>query len=129
MACRTRKAPFRKATAASRGGFTLIEVLVALVLLDVGLLALVGLGAALARAANSDRAAFLATALASARVERLASLACAGPVSGSQRVGGAVTESYSDTPTPNGTRRATDSVTVTTSRGVQVVVLSTGGRC
>src|SRR5205085_479876 len=95
--------PFRNARLTSRGGFTLIELLVALVLLDVGLLALVGLGAALARAANADRAAFLATTLASARVERIASVSCSGPTAGSERIGNAATESYSDAPQPNGT--------------------------
>jgi Tfp pilus assembly protein PilV len=129
MARRNRTAAFRKATLPSRGGFTLIELLVALVLLDIGLLALVGLGATLARAANATSARFLGTTLASARLERLASTSCSGPVAGKEQVGNAAVESYSDVPQPNGTRRLTDSVVVTISRGVQVVVLSTGGRC
>ena len=128
MACRNRHG-FDKTNIRSRPGFTLIELLVALVLLDIGLLALVGLGAVLARAANADRASFLATARAAARVERLASVPCAAPIATSERSGNAVMESYRDTPLPNGTRRVADSVVATTSRGAQVVVLSTGGRC
>lgn len=128
MARRNRTTP-KKPNLASRRGFTLIELLVALVLLDVGLLGLVGLGAALARAANANRAAFLAAALASARVERLASISCAGPIAASEQLGSGTREVYGDVPLPNGTRRTMDSVVVTTVRGAQVVVLSTGGRC
>src|SRR5438309_1473864 len=98
------KAPPADAGLTARSGFTLIELLIALVLLDVGLLALVGLGAALTRLANADRAGFLATTLASARVERLASTPCGGPLTVIQHLGAAVIESYSDTPRPNGTR-------------------------
>lgn len=112
-----------------RRGFTLIELLVALVLLDVGLLALVGLAAALARAANVDGARFLATSLANARVERMASAPCSGAIASTEHLGTAAVESYTDAPAPNGTRRLRDSVRVTTSARAQVVVLGTGGRC
>lgn len=110
-------------------GFTLIELLVALVLLDVGVLALVTLGAALARAASGTRASATAMNVATARLEHLAASPCAFPAAASATPALGVTESFSDLPAPNGTRSLRDSVAVLTSRGAHTVVLETRDRC
>jgi len=111
-----------------RRGFTLIELLVALLLLDVGLLGLVGFVAALYRNGNDTRATARAWAIASARIERMASVACGGASSGNA-TSRAVAEWFADVPGPNETRLLSDSVRIATSRGVQVAALHTAARC
>ena len=66
----------RRDRRAARPGFTLIELLIALVLLDIGLLALVGIGARIARDSRTTRAAAVALSVLSARLERSASAPC-----------------------------------------------------
>jgi Tfp pilus assembly protein PilV len=107
----------------------LIELLVALVLLDIGLLALVALATSLTRAAAGGRATWVAASVASARVERLASSPCSGGVVRREAPTAAITESFSDTPGANGTRILEESVTVATSRTRQTAVLRTRSRC
>lgn len=118
-----------RAPSTSRRGFTLIELLVALLLLDVGLLGLVGVAAALFRSGNDTRATARAWATASARVERMASVACGGNTAGTVTWGGGVSEWFTETSTPNDTRILGDSVRVATSRGVQVAFLRTSAGC
>ena len=109
-------------------GFTLVELLVALLLLDVGLLGLVGFAAALSRDGNDTRATARAWAIASARIERMASVACGGSGSGSEAWSG-VAEWFSDVGGPNETRLLSDSVRIATSHGVQVASLHTSASC
>ena len=109
-------------------GFTLVELLVALLLLDVGLLGLVGFAAALSRDGNDTRATARAWAIASARIERMASVACGGTTAGSA-TSREVAEWFTDTPGANETRLLSDSVRIATSRGVQVASLHTSARC
>src|SRR5207248_7196286 len=113
----------------ARRGFTLIELLIALVLLDVGLLALVGTGAAIARGASGARAAARATSLASARLERAASVPCRRDGSGTAVSRDGVSESWTETTGANGTRVVTDSATFATAVGVGAIVLRMGARC
>lgn len=113
----------------TRRGFTLIELLVALLLLDVGLLGLVGFAAALYRNGNNTRATSHAWAIAAARVERMASVACGSQSNGSATAPGGIGEWFTESATPNETRLLGDSVRITTSRGVQVAVLRTSARC
>lgn len=119
----------RAARARRRRGFTLIELLVALLLLDVGLLALVGLAATLYRDGDDARATALAWTIASARLERMASLSCAGAIAGSASPAVGITEWFSDVPTFNDTRLLADSVRVVTSRGIRAASLRTTARC
>ena len=112
-----------------RRGFTLVELLVALVLLDIGLLALVGLTASLSRSVDRLRASARAESIATARVERIAATPCTASATGSERPDAAVTEWFSDQPAPNGTRLIVDSVAVTTVRGTRTAVLRTRARC
>ena len=113
----------------TRRGFTLIELLVALLLLDVGLLALVGFATALYRDGNETRGLARAWAIASARVERMASLSCDGVTAGSATYAGGVSEWFSDAARPNETRILADSVRVVTSRSVVIASLRTAARC
>ena len=112
-----------------RRGFTLIELLVALLLLDVGLLALVGFATALYRDANDTRALARAWAIASSRIERMASVSCYGASAGIATSGADVAEWFSEAPTANATRVLADSVRVVSSRGVQIATLRTSARC
>ncbi len=66
----------RTSHATARSGFTLVEVLVAVLLLDVGLLALAAGSAALVRQTNLLRARTLALQLAEVRIETLGAHGC-----------------------------------------------------
>ena len=110
-------------------GFTLIELLVALLLLDVGILALVGFATALYRDGNDTRASARAWAIASTRLERMASMSCGGPSAGSVSLAGGVSEWFAEAGAPNETRSLADSVRVVTSRGVEIASLRTSARC
>lgn len=113
----------------ARAGFSLIELLIALVLLEIGLLALVGMTGASTREADAARRAAAALSVASARLERAESLSCRGGNSGIWPAGPGLTESYEEIVGPNGTRVISDSVVVVTTRGSRAIVLRTGGRC
>src|SRR5690349_22995317 len=113
----------------SRRGFSLIELLIALVLLEIGLLALVALEAASSRDANVSRREAAALNLASARLERAMSLSCRGSDSGSSPAGPGLTENYEEIVGPNETRVITDSVVALTTAGVHLMLLRTGARC
>jgi Tfp pilus assembly protein PilV len=78
-----------------RRGGTLIELLVALLLLDLALLSLAAVGALTAkRIGDAGRRSRAATAAAN-RVERLSALPCASPTGGTGVLERGVTESWS----------------------------------
>jgi Tfp pilus assembly protein PilE len=112
-----------------RRGFTLAELLLALVLLDLGILALVGASAAVARVESGTRSDARQLATASTRVERTLSTPCGAASAGTAQPARDLVESWTDTPGPNATREVTDSVVLSTSRGSRIVVLRSGGRC
>ena len=93
-----------------RRGFSLIELLVALVLVDVGLLALTGTTLAVVRQRAELRARDAAVRAASARLEWLGAGPCQ-PTSGSSAPRPLVVEHWDAQPGVNATRRLTDSVT------------------
>jgi Tfp pilus assembly protein PilV len=66
----------------SREGFTLVELLVAVLLIDVGVLAMVSGSAVLVRRENATRTRLAAARLAANRIERLTGGGC-GATSGS----------------------------------------------
>jgi len=77
-----------------RSGFSLLEVVIALVVAAVGLLAVVGVDAtAWRRRTQADRAAAAALA-ARVRAERLTSLACDAAASGTLIVAGRLAERW-----------------------------------
>lgn len=71
-----------------RKGFTLIEVLVALVLFEFGMLALAATTAMAARDLAAANLGFRAQALARNRVEQLRASACPAPGAGYAQAGG-----------------------------------------
>ncbi len=73
-------------TAASRAGFTIVEQLVALIILGVGLLAIAQGVVGLQRQARRATASLNATAAASSAVDRLSVTSCA-PAAGADTVG------------------------------------------
>lgn len=86
---------------ASRCGLTVAEVLVAVVVLTVGVLALVGSSAQMSRMIGRGRQATVAAMVAAGRIERLRGIAlatsppCAGPeLRSDSATGPAVTESW-----------------------------------
>lgn len=93
-----------------RPGFSLVELLVALVLVEVGLLALAGTTLALVRERTELRARAAAIRAASTRLEWLGAGPCQGS-SGSAAVLPMLSEQWSVQPTANATYELTDSVT------------------
>jgi len=114
---------------ARRKGFTLVELLIALVLLNVGLFALVGIAATISRDANHSRSEANALSVASARLERAASVACRGSGSVVETGRNGIVEWFFETDASNGTRLLGDSVVVATSSGARSFVLRTRAPC
>ncbi|HKW12172.1 MAG TPA: prepilin-type N-terminal cleavage/methylation domain-containing protein [Gemmatimonadaceae bacterium] len=112
-----------------RKGFTLVELLIALVLLNVGLFALVGIAATISRDASHSRSEANARSVASARLERAASLACRGSGSVVEDGRNGIVEWFSESDAPNATRLLGDSVVVATSSGARSFVLRTRAPC
>lgn len=92
-----------------RRGFTLVELLVAVVLVDMGLLALVAGTAILVRRQNELRARAGAVRLASNRLQWLTAGACV-PLNGTALAAPGVTEWWSAESGPNHTRELRDSI-------------------
>jgi Tfp pilus assembly protein FimT len=121
----TGPAPVRR-----RRGVTLLELLVALVLLDFGLIALVGAAASASRLRGRAHGDGLALDVASGRLEQILAVPCRGAAAGMEAPTRAMTEWWSDEPAPNGTRTVSDSVVVAMARGEsRTVVLHGAGRC
>jgi prepilin-type N-terminal cleavage/methylation domain-containing protein len=113
-----------------RAGFTLIEVLVAVVLIDVGLLALVAGSAVLVRQAAELRMRNAALRAATNRVQFLGAgpcLATAGGAGGSNA--GALREEWSVSLQANNVREVLDRVTFTVGGDTRAVVLRTRLPC
>jgi Tfp pilus assembly protein PilV len=105
--------PSARAELPVRRGFTLVELLVALVILDLALLGLVAASAVAARQLADARVRSHAAATALSRLEWAASRPCDGAQYGSAVQGAGLRESWSlDTPV-RGTRLVTDTVDVT----------------
>jgi prepilin-type N-terminal cleavage/methylation domain-containing protein len=117
----------------TRAGFTLVELLVALVLLDVGLFALVATSALVTREMSAAARRAQALAVAANRLERVASMSCAATESagGEAMPYPGVRERWTVTgEEEEGEARAiTDSVAFTTAVGVRVLVLHSRTPC
>jgi prepilin-type N-terminal cleavage/methylation domain-containing protein len=112
-----------------RRGFTLIELLVALVLLNIGLISLVALCAAMSRMGNETRATARASSIASGRIERMASVSCGGRINGLAEPSAGTAEAFSDTPGSHDTRRLRDSVAFILPGRTRSIVVETRARC
>ena len=103
------------ARARARAGFTLVEVIAAILLLSIGLLAIAGLGVVAAKTTRRGSTQTLASAIAQSRFDSLSSLPCnslanGGPTSGTSTVRG-VEERWRVVDGFN-VKRLTDSLTV-----------------
>jgi Tfp pilus assembly protein PilV len=114
--------------ATARSGFTLVEVLVAVLLLDIGLLALAAGSAALVRQTNMLRARQVALQLAEVRIETLGARGCvAAGGSASGPLG--FTEDWSSQLIGRLALELFDSVTFTVQRQTRSIALRTRLPC
>lgn len=109
-----------------RSGFTIVELLVATVLVQVGLLATVAASAVLVRAVRDDESRWVAVQLASDRIERLGTAPCA-PVAASAMSAEGVHENWRMT-VSSGVREMRDSVSYG-PHGARSVVLESRAPC
>ena len=108
-----------------RAGYSLIELLVAIILIDVGVLAVVQTNAVLVRRRNEIRLRAAAVAAAASRIERLVAVPCAA-VSGAA-VTPAYTEAWAVQPATH-SREISDSVSFGAG-GSHWISLRTGQPC
>lgn len=110
----------------TRSGFTIVELLVATVLVQVGLLATVAASAVLVRAVRDEESRWAAVQLASSRIERLGAATCAS-VAGNATSGEGVHESWRMTVSA-GVRDIRDSASYGPN-GARAVVLESRAPC
>lgn len=111
----------------SRPAFTLVELLVAVLLIDVGVLAMVGGTAMIARRQVAMETRARAMQLASNRIQRLIAGPCAGS-HGSTTSDGGVVEHWSADVT-NGQRDLRDSVVFAVARAERNIVIRSRTVC
>lgn len=104
-----------------RRGFSLVEVLVALLVVDVGVLALAGTTLVLVRERTDLRARSAAIRAASGRLDWLGAGPCQ-PTTGSTELAPRLVEHWSVRLAPNATRELSDSVTFDAG-GAHAIVL------
>jgi prepilin-type N-terminal cleavage/methylation domain-containing protein len=111
----------------ARAGVTIIELIVAMTILSVGLLAIVGVSGGISRSLGESRTDNLAAVASQSRFERLAGTACTGLTLNSWTTvtNRGVTEKYRVTDGGNNTRLVTDSVSWTTREGTRRQAFST----
>lgn len=112
-----------------RRGFTLVELLIAVVLIDVGLLAIVDAGAVVVRRTTELRARAVAVRTASNRLELLAGTAPCTAATGAADLARGITEAWSVVIQASAVRELTDSVSYQSSSGAHSVVLRTRVPC
>ena len=112
----------------NRAAFTLIEVIVSVVLLNVGLLALVASSAVLIRQTSEMRARSAAVRAAANRLALLGATTCAAR-SGTASSAFGVREVWSVQVLDDGVRELRDSVSYSAPTGVKSVVLRTRLPC
>lgn len=101
-------------------GFTLAELLISVLVLSIGLLALTGASAVIARQVNGGARMSLAASVAESRFERLRAQDCATAADGASASRG-IAETWSVTRMPGGVR-ITDTVALDLHRGRRVYV-------
>lgn len=112
----------------NRRGFTLVELLVAVLLIDVGLLALVAGSAVVVRRQNELRVRGLAASAAANRVQQLVAGGCQ-PGAGSALVAPGIVEQWTVAGQGRSTRDVYDSVSYTEAGASRSVVLRTRITC
>jgi Tfp pilus assembly protein PilV len=112
----------------ARRGFTLIEVVIAVILIDVALLALVGSTAVLVRQANTLRMHNAAIAIGSKRLQLLGTSPCVA-ASGEASDARGIQEFWFAVVMPNNVRALSDSVSFSIGAVAKSVVLRTALPC
>lgn len=117
----------RRARPRARRGVTLVELLVAMTLLVVGLLAIVGVSASVTRSLGESRSDNTAATVAQSRFEALAGTACTSLTLGTtiEVTTRGVTERYRVVDGGNNTRQIIDSVSWNTRKGTRRQAFST----
>jgi Tfp pilus assembly protein PilV len=113
----------------SRPGFSLLELLVALVLFDVALLGLVATGALAARELRGARLTAAAGRVAARRLELLSVESCATAASGVAEHPDGMLETWVVSPEVRGVRAILDSVVFDHARGRSSIVVEGALRC
>lgn len=110
-----------------RRGVSLVELLVAMTLLVVGLLAIVGVSGTVARSLTESRGDNLAAVIAGSRFEKIAGTACLSLTQGTvtEVATRRITERYIVTDGGNNTLIVIDSVSWQTRRGTRRQVFTT----
>jgi Tfp pilus assembly protein PilV len=118
-----RRARIRRA----RRGVSLVELLVAMTLLVIGLLAIVGVSASITRSLGESRSDNTAAMVAQSRFEKLAGTACTSLTLGYtvEETTRGVTERYKVIDGGNNTRQIVDSVSWNTRKGTRRQAFST----
>lgn len=102
--------------ARGRRGFSLVELIVAMVLLVIGVMGLVAVsGYAIRQASSTDRST-VATLVAQSRMERLRSLSCGNITNGTATTRG-IAESWTVTAVGSNSRQVTGTFTYTSRSG------------
>ena len=111
----------------ARRGVSLVELLVALSILSVGLLAIVGTSGAIARSLGESRADNTAAQVAASRFEYVAGKACSSLTlnSATTVTTRGVTEKWLVTDGGNNTRQVIDSISWTTREGTRYQAFTT----
>ncbi|NUO63289.1 MAG: prepilin-type N-terminal cleavage/methylation domain-containing protein [Gemmatimonadaceae bacterium] len=104
-----------RAPAPSRGGFTIVELMVAMMVFGIGVLGLAATTATVTRLMGSASRQTLAAAIAQSRIEKLRGTACASLASGSDTVRG-ITSTWTVTTATRGVS-ISETVSFPTARG------------
>ncbi|MGH8638991.1 MAG: type IV pilus modification PilV family protein [Burkholderiales bacterium] len=117
----------QKRVVRARRGVSLVELLVAMTLLTMGLLAIVGVSASVTRSLGESRTDNTAALVAQSRFEQLAGTACTSLTlnTTAQVTTRGVTERYRVLDGGNNTRQIIDSVSWTTRKGTRRQAFST----
>jgi type IV pilus assembly protein PilV len=119
--------PLKVRPARNRRGFTLVELVVAILVITIGVIGLASTAGAVTRQMGGSRRMLIASSVARARLEWLSAQNCAALTSGSTNTRG-IAESWTVTP---GTRSVSVQlgVTYTTTRGNRTQSYSTRIPC
>lgn len=112
-----------------RRGCTLVELVVALVLCTVGLLAMLGASALLVREIGSEALETRALTVGRSRLDLLSLQECAARSGGSATHAGGLAERWGAEPAVPGVQLLVDSVTYPAPGGTRTLVLRSAGRC
>ena len=102
----------RRAGLRSRGGFTIVELVVSIIIITVGVLALATGSAGVAKQMRAGNQSSLAAVIAQSRLETIRSLGCSSLSNGSATTRG-MTEKWTITWITSRSRAVTESVTYT----------------